>query len=690
MLQSIRQGESLVMQGRPAEALIAFDNALHFDVRCFEAVHGKGVALARCGDIIQARDCLLRAFEIDPGRIPLATYHYFLDILCATKPDSVKAVLQKARSLFRADPKLEQVALWSALADYDLVEWEHLYTQLNPFDSVSEASNSIHVRLKPRHMIWRVRREELNLRYYIGMVVSKSSQPEDLKRYLNHLIDAKRFKDVLTYASSNIGDQSGLNLMVFGLVQYYFGRISGRRELQESALQAFATVLNVRPTGLAAYFVGLVGSELGVAGVNAEECFRYAIALDDSLAEPHYELGTRLQAKGEDMASIPDINAFTRKRESQINSTPLGRSGIRFITETNSYAFGHMTDLPRVFVMARELGLLPNYKIIWLAPEGWVANYALLDCWKKHFEIVTDHAEIAKFGVAARELELDTSFFTLPNGSSVHTRIAVSYMNREWKKRGYPPIIRLSADVEQRGAECLKKLGVVEGKWIVALHVRAAGFKGDSKVGGFNGHRLADERTYGEAVRYIRQRGGEVIRLGEEPAPLELRGEVIDYAVSPHKSDWMDLYILSKAKFVLGSSSGLTPGAGLFGTPVVATNFCPTPYRNEEGSIVIPKLIWSEKQQRLATFQEWFQPPIFEMENGALLGQMGYKFIDNTPEEIREAVEEMLDVLDGRLKYTTEEDSLQERFKSLEPIECGRAYLARLPRRYLERNKNLF
>jgi putative glycosyltransferase (TIGR04372 family) len=448
--------------------------------------------------------------------------------------------------------------------------------------------------------------------------------------------------------------------------------------------------LNVKASGLAAYFVGLIGSELGISGVKPEECFKFAIALDPRLAEPHYELGTRLQAVGQDMASIPHINEFMRKRDEAMNATPLGRAGVRFITGTNSYAFGHMTDLPRVIVMARELGLIPKYKIIWLAPEGWIANYALLDCWRAHLEVVTDHSEIAKYGVTARELELDTSFFTLPNGCSVHTRIAVPYMTREWRNRGFPPIVKLSTEVRAKGERVLRELGLPDGGWFVALHVRAAGFKGDSKVGGFNGHRLADERTYAAAVRLIGERGGYVVRLGEEQVPDELRlPHVIDYATSSVKSDWMDLYIIAKAKFLLGSSSGLTPGAGLFGTPTIATNFCTTPYRNEPESIVIPKLIYNEHEKRLATFKEWFAPPLLEMENGALLTTMGYRFIDNTPEEISSAVIEMFDRLEGRASYSQEEERMQDQFKSYEPAEYGKAYLARISREYLKSYSNL-
>lgn len=687
---ALKTAETLVLQGRHAEAVAAFDTALLADQRSAVAFHGKGVALANLGQIEAAREVLLRAVEIDERQVPLPTYHFLLEILVAATHPALRSTLAAAQRCYPGDLKIRQLACDFELMDFRLTHWEEGFIALHPFNPEAERSNRSHVGQRPRFELWRVRKEELALRCFLKRIIQSHSLPPDLSRILNSFSEGRGYAELKERAAARLDQEGGLYLLIYGVLHYFFGRMTKRQELSRVALQAFATALNVRASALAAYFVGLVGSELGESGVNPDECFRFATKLDPRLPEPYYELGTRLQATGQDMASIPFMNSFMQLRREEMEQHPLGRLGVRFITETNSYAFGHMTDLPRVVAMARRLGIMPDYKIIWIAPEGWVANYALLEHWRGYFEIVTDHSEISRYGLAVKELELDTSFFTLPNGHTVHTRIALPYMQREWELRGLPPLISLNESERERGVRAMSELGLPAGAWFVALHARAAKFKGDSAVGGFNGHRLVDERTYAAAVKEIVGRGGFVVRLGEEPACEELRlPNLIDYAGSASKADWLDLYILSNCRFLLGSSSGLTPGAGLFGRPTVATNFSPTPFRNDAHSIVLPKLIWNERLGRLVSFRELFQPPIFEMENGAMLGQLGYRFIDNTGEEIRQAVIEMLERMEGRLSYSEEEERMQDEYRRMEPEECGRAYLARLARYYLFQHREL-
>ena len=66
-----------------------------------------------------------------------------------------------------------------------------------------------------------------------------------------------------------------------------------------------------------------------------------------------------------------------------------------------------------------------------------------------------------------------------------------------------------------------------------------------------------------------------------------------------------------------------------------------------------------------------------------MVSSWGIKVEDNTPEEINELVLEMLDKLEGKIKYTEEDEALQERFKALptpygtNPANCriGREFL---------------
>jgi hypothetical protein len=65
---------------------------------------------------------------------------------------------------------------------------------------------------------------------------------------------------------------------------------------------------------------------------------------------------------------------------------------------------------------------------------------------------------------------------------------------------------------------------------------------------------------------------------------------------------------------------------------------------------------------------------------------MGVEVVDNTPDEVNEAVVEMIDTLDSRVAYTAEDDEFQLRYHSCcrspeHPIPAGGARIARDMRR---------
>jgi hypothetical protein len=66
----------------------------------------------------------------------------------------------------------------------------------------------------------------------------------------------------------------------------------------------------------------------------------------------------------------------------------------------------------------------------------------------------------------------------------------------------------------------------------------------------------------------------------------------------------------------------------------------------------------------------------------------GIKFVDNTPEEINDVVIEMLDRLEGKLKYSDKDTELQERFASLSSRHASKAN-ARIGRDFLRKWEHL-
>ena len=77
--------------------------------------------------------------------------------------------------------------------------------------------------------------------------------------------------------------------------------------------------------------------------------------------------------------------------------------------------------------------------------------------------------------------------------------------------------------------------------------------------------------------------------------PLPAMPGVIDYAHSPLRCDWMDVFLCARVRFMLGSASGMCVLASTFGVPcAVANQSLPTvalPYGTAD--LFIPKLLRS-------------------------------------------------------------------------------------------------
>jgi putative glycosyltransferase (TIGR04372 family) len=122
----------------------------------------------------------------------------------------------------------------------------------------------------------------------------------------------------------------------------------------------------------------------------------------------------------------------------------------------------------------------------------------------------------------------------------------------------------------------------------------------------------------------------------------------------------------------------------VFGVPSAITNTWPVsgrPPSNQD--LFIPKVAWSEFENRYLTFEEALAPRFFFNLNSQLLYSWGIKVVDNTPDEINDLVLEMLDRLEGKCQYTAEDEVLQQQFNSLPTPYGPSAFNSRIGRSFL-------
>lgn len=322
---------------------------------------------------------------------------------------------------------------------------------------------------------------------------------------------------------------------------------------------------------------------------------------------------------------------------------------------------GHLAIEVDFFLKERALGQIPERRFFVTAPRSRVANHHLMDLWSRHLPVIENPVAVFLLESLSRWhfVRHDVSKYTRCfNTAASMYAIAAAWGNR-------PPILRLAPEDETWGRQMLKELGVPEDRWFAAVHVREAGFSPDDEWA--HSHRNGSVSAIVPAMRYIYERGGWCVRLGD-PSMTRLPDMpgVTDYAHSPLRSERMDVFLCAKARFFLGNTSGIAYLASAFGVPSASVNMIPTSTLGLlPGDLSIPKLLYSRKEQRFLHFPEIFASPIANYRYAILYEAAGIEPRENSDAEILDLVREVLDRLDGRPFESDDDVELQRRYLAL-------------------------
>lgn len=219
----------------------------------------------------------------------------------------------------------------------------------------------------------------------------------------------------------------------------------------------------------------------------------------------------------------------------------------------------------------------------------------------------------------------------------------------------------------QHGDTLLRNLGLSPTDWFVCLHARESSSMGDTTAE----YRNQEIGNYLLAIEYITSLGGYVIRMGDPSMkPLPSMRNVVDYAHSPYRSSFADLYLSTGARFFIGCTSGLRVLPVFFETPIVNVNIYPlSPLDMSEKSLTIFKHVYSVKEGRNFTLREILEEPtLYFRFHDVEYCDAGLRIVENTPIEILCAVQEMLGFLSKDPEFTTwtpEQNLFQTRIREV-------------------------
>jgi putative glycosyltransferase (TIGR04372 family) len=303
---------------------------------------------------------------------------------------------------------------------------------------------------------------------------------------------------------------------------------------------------------------------------------------------------------------------------------------------------GHLASEPDCYIKEHLLKKEKVPRTIFLASSYSVANKALAKLWGKYFIVIKSRV-LAKIlrPLSYHPLTRFNVLKYIAEEQSGAIRIATEWGDRK-------PILQLTDELVDRGDEILGKLGLPRNSSFVCIHVRESGYSPHDE--NFHEFRNSSICNYDLAINWLIERGLFCIRVGDATMrPIGLKHGMIDYALSPYKSDWMDIYLSAKCKFFIGTNSGPIALAAIMGTPLACVNMAPmvTTFPWGPKDIGIPKLYRDIVTGRLISFKEIFSNGSANFKYAEQFKSANIELIENSPEEILDLVREQYNINNG-------------------------------------------
>jgi len=334
---------------------------------------------------------------------------------------------------------------------------------------------------------------------------------------------------------------------------------------------------------------------------------------------------------------------------------------VRFGTFETS-RIGHFSIEPELYLSELELELAPERCVdLFGCPEP-VCNQHLRLMWARTLRIIPCWLSVI----------LDQSCLFWTRGVIHH--IEISSMGRDIRQiLKSQPHLSFTEEEKRRGQILLEKLGIPKGSPWICIHNRDSAYLNQKLSGQWRYHNYRDFNigSMTRAAEELAKRGYFVLRIGSIQAEAFsiANRKVIDYASSPHRSEFGDIYLSSGCSAYMGSDSGIAQLPLIFGKPVCFVNYSlagadlfPRQGCYPSPAFIVKHLFHKEKQ-RFLSIQEMFDLGLY---NNAFhshkFEDAGVELIANTPEEIQELAIEIDERLKGLWKFHPEDAALQRQF----------------------------
>ena len=295
-------------------------------------------------------------------------------------------------------------------------------------------------------------------------------------------------------------------------------------------------------------------------------------------------------------------------------------------------------------------------------PDHAVANNQLDMMWSRVIKI--SNSPITRYADAISR--------RLPGGSkfsiSHHDRDAYGLYGK------MQPHIQFSNSETKQGEDFLNSMRTTSSQKFVCIAVRDSSYKRDQFANrdiAKDDYRNNNISNFQNVAERLVSDGYLVFRMGakvERPFEVDMPG-VFDYASNGMRTDFLDIFLSANCEIFISTVLGIDSIPEIFRVPRVLTNYIPIANFGKYGpqDLIIPKQYWIENESRFMSFSEIVasKDALGSCTSSYEYQRAGLKLIENTPQEITLATQEVLTRKNGTWQTTDEAVMLQQKFWSL-------------------------
>ena len=230
------------------------------------------------------------------------------------------------------------------------------------------------------------------------------------------------------------------------------------------------------------------------------------------------------------------------------------------------------------------------------------------------------------------------------------------------------PQLKFSPDENKKGEDFLNSIGLKKDQKFVCFTIRDNQYlKNEFPDIDFSYHsyRDSDISKFYPAFNYLLERGYAVFRMGKHVSS-EVKidnSSFFDYSNSDFRSDFLDIWLLANCSFTVSTGTGIDEVANAFRKPICYVNFLPLFLFNSYNpkTLTTPKTLLNPDTHKPLSLKDI----IMKYDHLEKFHNRDLLFIENTENEIIDAIKEIERKIDSNWSLNDEEMVIRNKFLKL-------------------------